>query len=135
MGGLIRLCLGQGEELWFIPLAERWRKGVVEKFNDHDRGGFWRKIGMKSADELGPQSLLFEQKHNSRYRYSKLQGKTPLAVFQQSLDLIRFPDSDTPPRHPLPKPQAGRYHSTRFIRSTALLHVFPQHLPLPPPPS
>src|SRR5260370_37097412 len=109
MGGLIRLCLGQGVEPWFIPLAEPWRNGVVEKFNDHYRGGFLRKIGMKSADELGPQSLLFEQKHNSRYRYSKLQGTTPLAVFQQRLDLIRLPHSDTAPTDSLPKPQEGRY--------------------------
>jgi len=131
MGSLIRLCLGQGVEPWFIPVAEPWRNGVVEKFNDHYRGGFLRKIGMKSADELGPQSLLFEQKHNSRYRYSKLKGKTPLAVFQQSRDLIRFPDSDTAPSHPLPKPEAGRYHLVRFIRSNALLDVFGEQFPLP----
>src|SRR2546428_11865457 len=86
---------------------------------------------MKVAEDLGRKSLLFEQNHNSRYRYSKLKGKTPLAVFQQSLDLIRFPDSDTAPRHPLPKPAAGRYHLVRFIRSNALLDVFGEQFPLP----
>lgn len=131
MGSLIRLCLANGVEPWFIPMAEPWRNGVVEKFNDHYRGGFLRKIAMKGADELSPQSLLFEQKHNSRYRYSKLKGKTPLAVFQQSRDLIRFPDSDTAPRHPLPKPAAGRYHVVRFIRSDARLDVFGEQFSLP----
>jgi len=52
-------------------------------------------------------------------------------VFQQSLDLIRFPDSDTAPRHPLAKPEAGRYHLVRFIRSNALLDVFGEQFPLP----
>src|SRR5260370_9667070 len=57
MGSLIRLCLAQGVEPWFIPMAEPWRNGVVEKFNDHYRGGFLRKNAMKSGDELGPQTV------------------------------------------------------------------------------
>jgi transposase InsO family protein len=36
MGALIRLCLINGIELWFIPRGEPWRNGVVEKFNDHN---------------------------------------------------------------------------------------------------
>jgi len=38
-----------------------------------------RREEVKDGDELMPASLLFEQKHNSRYRYTKLQGRTPLA--------------------------------------------------------
>jgi len=132
MGSLIRLCLAQGVEPWFIPMAEPWRNGVVEKFNDHYQDRFLRKVAMSDADELSHQSLRFEQKHNSCYRYSKLKGKTPLAVYQQSHDLIRFPDSDQAPRHPLPKPEAGRYHLVRFIRSDALLDVFGEQFRLPP---
>ena len=33
MGPLIRLCLASQVEPWFIPPAEPWRNGVVEKFN------------------------------------------------------------------------------------------------------
>ncbi len=71
MGSLIRLCLAYEVEPWFIPLAEPWRNGVVEKFNDHYRGGFLRKVAMSGAAELGPQSLLFEQKENAAGRVSK----------------------------------------------------------------
>lgn len=131
MGSLIRLCLAQGVEPWFIPMAEPWRNGVVEKFNDHYQDRFLRKVAMCSAAALTQESLRFEQKHNSCYRYSKLKGKTPLAVFQQSRDLIRFPESDEAPRHPLPKPEAGRYHVVRFIRSDALLDVFGEQFRLP----
>ncbi|MDP3015868.1 MAG: IS481 family transposase, partial [Deltaproteobacteria bacterium] len=40
MGPLIRLCLLYGVNLWFIPPAEPWRNGGVEKFNDHYRQKF-----------------------------------------------------------------------------------------------
>lgn len=132
MGNLIRLCLVHGVEPWFIPMAEPWRNGVVEKFNDHFQDRFLRKVTMSGADQLGKQSLLFEQKHNSCYRYSKLSGKTPLAMFQQSQSKIRFPDSDTAPRHPLPKPESGRYHLVRLIRSGAMLDVFGEQFQMPP---
>ncbi len=132
MGSLIRLCLAQGVEPWFIPMAEPWRNGVVEKFNDHYQARFLRQVAMSNAADLTQQSLRFEQKHNSCYRYSKLKGKTPLAIFQQSRDVIRFPELDQAPRYPLPKPEAGRYHLVRFIRSDARLDVFGEQFRLPP---
>lgn len=130
MGCLIRLCLANGVEPWFIPLAEPWRNGVVEKFNDHYRGGLLRRVAMKGIDELRRESLLFEQKHNTRYRYTKLQGRTPqMALAQQQ---IRLPISARPPQHPLPKPESGRYHLVRFIRSDGLLDIFSEKFRLPP---
>ena len=50
MGPLIRLCLLYGVDLWFIPPAEPWRNGVVEKFNDHYRQKFLAKVTMTSHD-------------------------------------------------------------------------------------
>jgi putative transposase len=132
MGILIRLCLANGVEPWFIPPAEPWRNGVIEKFNDHYRQGFLRRQDVKGAAELGPASLVFEQKHNSRYRYSKLQGRTPQAVLQQSQQQIHFPASAEAPRYPLPKPESGHYHLVRFIRSDALLDMFGERFRLPP---
>jgi transposase-like protein/transposase InsO family protein len=130
MGCLIRLCLANGVEPWFIPLAEPWRNGVVEKFNDHYRRGFLRRVTMKGSDELRRESLRFEQRHNARYRYTKLQGRTPqMALAQQQ---IRLPSSATPPQHPLPKPESGRYHLVRFIRSDGLLNIFSEKFRLPP---
>jgi len=34
MGPLIRLCLHNDVEPWFIPMAEPWRNGMIENFND-----------------------------------------------------------------------------------------------------
>jgi putative transposase len=51
MGCMIRLCLSMNVEPWFIPLGEPWRNGVVEKFNDHYRRGFLKRIFIHGADD------------------------------------------------------------------------------------
>lgn len=132
MGNMIRVCLLNDVEAWFIPFAEPWRNGVVEKFNDHYQAGFLRRVIMKEEEDLRRESLLFEHKHNTRYRYTKLQGRTPQAALEHSRETIRFPDSTTPPTWPLPKPEVGRYHLVRFIRSDAILNVFGEKFRLPP---
>jgi putative transposase len=130
LGCLIRLCLAQGVELWFIPLAEPWRNGVVEKFNDHYRGGFLRRVLMQGAEDLYRESLVFEAKHNTRYRYTKLQGRTPQMALGRAR--IRLPKSPTAPKHPLPRPERGRYHLVRFIRGDAVLDIFGEKFRVPP---
>lgn len=130
MGCLIRLCLALGVELWFIPMAEPWRNGVVEKFNDHYRKGFLRRVIMRGAEDLYRESLVFEAKHNTRYRYTKLQGRTPQMALGRTQ--IRLPESPIAPKHPLPKPENGRYHLVRFIRGDAVLDVFGEKFRVPP---
>ena len=44
MGILIRLCLLHDVQPWFIPMAEPWRNGVIEKFNDHYQNGFLQRV-------------------------------------------------------------------------------------------
>jgi hypothetical protein len=124
MGPLIRLCLHSGVELWFIPMAEPWRNGVVEKFNDHYQQRFLDKVPMATHADLMAESLAFEQRHNSSYRYSKLGGKTPLKALSTSKHKLRFPEKEEAPRHRLKKPESGRYHLVRFIRSNLKLNIF-----------
>ena len=131
MGNLIRLCLLNGVEPWFIPMAEPWRNGVVEKFNDHYRRGFLSRVQMQGEEELRAQSLIFEQKHNTCYRYSKLRGQTPLRALDQSRHTIRFPESVQAPRYPLRKPTTGKYHLVRFIRSNLVLDIFGEQFKMP----
>lgn len=131
MGSLIRLCLLHGIEVWFIPPAEPWRNAVIEKFNDHWRHKFLRRVVMDSTSQLRNESLRFEDRHNRTYRYSVLGGKTPLAALGRSKEL-RFPPSEQPPTHPLPKPEKGRYHLIRFIRSDGLLDIFGEKFLVPP---
>ncbi len=133
MGPLIRLCLHYGIELWFIPPSEPWRNGVVEQFNNHYQQKFLNRVPMQTENELREGSLAFEHKHNSRYRYSKLKGKTPLnALFQSSTKQIRVPSNQVAPRTPMEKPESGRYHLIRFIRSDCKLDIFGEHFHVPP---
>lgn len=131
MGNLIRLCLHNGIEVWFIPPGEPWRNGVVEKFNDHYRQKFLRRIDMSGEEQLRQQSQIYEQKHNRTYRYSKLGGRTPLQALVMSNQALRFPPEAQAPRHPLKKPESGQYHVVRFIRSDGHLDVFGEKFLVP----
>ncbi|MGO8987652.1 MAG: integrase core domain-containing protein [bacterium] len=132
MGPLIRLCLRYGVHLWFIPPSEPWRNGLVEKFNDHYRQKFLDKVTMVSIPQLRQESLEFEHRHNSTYRYSKIKGKTPLKALAGTEKKLVFPSKRDAPRHPLDKPEEGCYHLVRFIRSNLQLDIFGEIFPAPP---
>ena len=132
MGPLIRLCLRYGVQLWFIPPSEPWWNGIVEKFNDHYQQKFLDKVQMSSMPQLRDESLAFEHRHNSTYRYSKLKGKTPLKALADRKTKLIFPSKSNAPKHPLDKPEEGFYHLVRFIRSECHLDIFGEMFPAPP---
>jgi hypothetical protein len=133
MGPLIRLCLQYGIELWFIPQSEPWRNGVVEQFNHHYQQKFLRRVAMRTEAELHAGALAFEQTHNSRYRYSKLNGKTPLQALALSGSTpLQFPPKHPIPKPPLKKPESGCYHLIRFIRSRCILDIFGERFHVSP---
>jgi transposase InsO family protein len=132
MGPLIRLCLRYGVNLWFIPPSEPWWNGVVEKFNDHYQQKFLGTVTMSSMPQLRQESLVFEHRHNSTYRYSKIKGKTPLKALAGIDKKLVFPSKNDAPRHPLDKPEEGRYHLVRFIRSNCRLDIFGEIFSVPP---
>jgi hypothetical protein len=132
MGPLIRLCLRYGVHLWFIPPSEPWWNGVVEKFNDHYQQKFLAKVTMTSMPQLRQESMAFEHRHNSTYRYSKIHGKTPLQALAGREKKLVFPSKSDTPRHPLDKPEEGCYHLVRFIRSDRRLNIFGEIFPAPP---
>jgi transposase InsO family protein len=132
MGPLIRLCLHNGIEPWFIPVAEPWRNGMIESFNDRYQQRFLAKQVMLSARDLEAGSLTFEQRHNSKYRYSKIGGKTPLKALDVSATKLRFPGDVDPPRNRLKKPTTGKYHLVRLIRSNEKINIFGELFRVPP---
>jgi hypothetical protein len=79
-GDVIKLCLCLGVEIIFIPEAEPWRQGVIEKFNDVYDKMFFRYQVFKDFAHLNKESLVFENFHNNNHRYGKLKGKAPWAV-------------------------------------------------------
>lgn len=79
-GEVIKLCLWLGVEIIFIPEAEPWRQGVIEKFNDVYDKMFFRSQVFKDFAHLNKESLVFENFHNNSHRYGKLKGNAPWAV-------------------------------------------------------
>ena len=132
MGPLIRLCLHHGVEPWFIPMSEPWRNGLIEQFNELYQQKFLTKVEMLSSEALRKETLVFEQRHNSRFRYSKLRGQTPLKALAGTNSTLRFPKEENAPRHRLKKPGEGRYHLVRLIRSDLRLNIFGELFPTPP---
>lgn len=132
MGPLIRLCLLNGVQPWFIPIGEPWRNGMIEHFNNLYQQKFLDKLIMETKDDLKSQTLSFEQRHNIQYRYSKLGGKTPLKSLAASKIKLRFPKSEVTPRQRLKKPETGFYHLVRLIRSDLKLNVFGEIFKVPP---
>lgn len=132
MGPLIRLCLHNNVEPWFIPMAEPWRNGLVENFNERYQQRFLGKVFMTSMEDLLAGSLAFEQRHNSRYRYSKLKGSTPMKALAGANVKLRFPPEKSSPKHPLEKPEVGKYHFVRLIRSDLKLDIFGERFSVPP---
>ena len=132
MGPLIRLCLHSGVEPWFIPMAEPWRNGVIEHFNDLYQQKFLDKILMATMEELKKETISFEQRHNCSYRYSKLGGRTPVKALASKKVKLRFPSKEKAPCYPLKKPEIGRYHLVRLIRSDQKLNIFSELFPVAP---
>jgi transposase InsO family protein len=131
MGPLFRLCLHNGVEPWFIPMSEPWRNGMVESFNDRYQQMLLRKVMMGSEQELRSASLAFEQRHNNKYRYSKLGGRTPMKALAASNVKLRFPTQDKAPEHRMRKPETGKYHVVRLIRSDLKINIFGECFPVP----
>lgn len=132
MGPLIRLCLHHDVEPWFIPMSEPWRNGMIEQFNDLYQQKLLGKVIMATEEELKAGTFAFEQRHNSSFRYSKLGGKTPLKALAASKAKLRFPTQENFPQHRLRKPESGRYHVVRLIRSDLKLNLFGELFPVPP---
>jgi putative transposase len=128
----VRLCLQHNVEPWFVPLAEPWRNGNVEQFNDHYQQKFLRKVIMNTTDELTSGTMAFEQRHNSSYRYSKLGGKTPIKALSASQAMLRFPNPDDRSQQRLERPETGRYHLVRLIRSDLKLNILGELFPVAP---
>lgn len=122
-GIVIRLCLHFGIQPVFIPIAEPWRNGCIEKFNDTYNRKFFRRQWFLSYASLKKQSKNFQRFHNKHHRYSCLNGKTPLETLKTS----NFKPVAIGANTKLPKLDYvpdGNIILIRFIRSDRVLDIF-----------
>ena len=129
-GLVIRLCLFLGIKPIFIPLGEPWRNGCIEKFQDTFEHKFFRKIEFSDFKDLQNQSKRFERFHNQNHRYSCLKGQTPNDVLKNNIFPLRvFPDNFSWDNLN-ERPQTGKIHLIRFIRSDRMLDIFGEKVPV-----
>jgi hypothetical protein len=123
LGLVLRLCLYFGVQPVFIPVAEPWRDGVIESFNDTYDKKFYRRQWFSSYAQLKRQSKNFQQFHNKNHRYSYLKGKTPLEIIEadEFKPLTLGPNTRMPKLDFLPD---GAISLIRFIRSDRRLNIF-----------
>jgi transposase len=126
-GLVIRLCLSLGIQPLFIPLAEPWRNGIIEHFQNVFDKMFFRTQYFKDFDHLYKQAKEFELFHNQNYRYSTLEGMTPNQKCSGNIKLL-------PASFRLPNKLAicpGYVHLIRFIRSDRILDIFGEKYVMP----
>ena len=126
-GLVIRLCLYLGIQPLFIPLAEPWRNGIIEHFQNVFDKMFFRTQYFKDFDHLYKQAKEFELFHNQNHRYSTLEGMTPNQKCSGNIKLL-------PASFRLPSKLAicpGYVHLIRFIRSDRILDIFGEKYVMP----
>lgn len=121
-GKLIRFALSNNVTPVFIPQAEPWRNGIIEKFNDTFDKKFFRTQIFKDADDLAASAKTFETFHNLNYRYRVNNNQTPVDVHKMNQnDSYLEKDYEIPEYIPL---ESGDIIVIRFIRSDRKLNIF-----------
>jgi len=129
-GKLIRFALSNNVTPVFIPQAEPWRNGIIEKFNDTFDKKFFRTQIFKDANDLAASAKTFETFHNLNYRYRVNNNQTPVDVHKMNQnDSYLEKDYEIPEYIPL---ESGDIIVIRFIRSDRKLNIFGETFMLNP---
>lgn len=125
-GKVVRFALSQGVAVVFIPVAEPWRNGIVEKFNHTYQQRFFKAYTFENLETLSKQEQGFIDFHNNKHRYSSQGHKTPDEVRALQLEpvlykgIIHLPSLKSGNKIPLTE---GCVYYIRFIRSDLKLHL------------
>lgn len=123
LGLVLRFVLSMGVVVRFIPCAEPWRNGMIEKFNDTFDKLFFRVQKFADFEAIKAEAAVFQQFHNQNHRYSTQGGRTPKQMQELSnpRPKLRLPKGFDP-KVPLPL-EEGVISFVRFIRSDGILDV------------
>ncbi|MDD4158093.1 MAG: integrase core domain-containing protein [Proteiniphilum sp.] len=121
LGLLMRVALSNSVTPIFIPQAEPWRNGVIEKFNDNVMKYFYNTQQFTSFEHVKERAADFSIFHNMHHRYSSQNNRT----LKQLVDaLIRkvplSADIDLTQKILI---DSGRIIFICFIRSDRKLHL------------
>lgn len=120
LGLLLRTAISNGVTPIFIPVAEPWRNGVVEKFNETVQKHFL-SIQFTSLEEMQLKAKEFAEFHNDRHRYSSQNNKTPNELLKDMKHLSKLTRNVDLTKRPLV--EEGELIFIRFIRSDLKLNI------------
>ena len=121
LGLVMRIAFHCGVIPVFIPVAEPWRNGIIEKFNNNVQKYFYNTQVFKSLEELQSRAKEFSFFHNENHRYSSQNNRTPNHILKETVHktpLIK--DVDLTKKIYI---EEGRLFYIRFIRSDLKLHL------------
>jgi hypothetical protein len=120
LGLVLRLALSLGITPIFIPPAEPWRNGIVEKFNHNMLKYFYSTQKFKDLQDTIVKAKEFSAYHNKNHRYSSQGSKTPDNLVSKSNKYKLTREIDL--NKPIPLNE-GKIIFIRFIRSDQVLRI------------
>jgi transposase InsO family protein len=121
LGLLLRVALINDVSPIFIPPAEPWRNGIIEKFNNTVLRRFYGSQTFSSFEELREKAINFSLFHNLNHRYSSQTNRTPHQMIEPPDLRIRLRDQlDLESKIMI---DSGRLILIRFIRSDLKLSI------------
>ena len=88
LGLLMRVALYNGVSPIFIPPAEPWRNGIIEKFNNNVQKYFYNTQTFTSFEDLQKRAKEFTVFHNENHRYSSQANRTPQQMLAEICNKI-----------------------------------------------
>ena len=124
LGLLLRSALSQNVTPIFIPVAEPWRNGVIERFNQKVEKTLLTQEH-KDFDDLQQHAAEFINTHNSLHHYSTKEHKTPLQLdVELDVPIVRLdPDYQVGERPKLDCLNLNEIHFLRLVRSDYIISV------------
>ena len=125
-GAVVRFALSQGVAVIFIPIAEPWRNGIIEKFNDTYQLRFLRAYNFGNLEQLSQKEQLFIDFHNDHHRYSSQSHKTPNEAKALQMPAILYKGIEHLPslkNEIIISLTKGCIYYIRFIRSDLKLYL------------
>jgi len=129
-GKLVRLCLAWGITPTFIPFAEPWRNGVIERYHQTFDKKFYRTETFTSIEHVTDRYQQFVAFHNQHHRYSPLGGSTPNQIEQHTSFTPRLPSPNLTIPHDFTDLD-GTIEWIRLIRSDQQLRILERTYTMP----
>lgn len=120
-GAVVRLALALNVAPVFIPIAEPWRNGMIERFNHTVDKRFLKAKTFNDFDHLRQEAIKFMHFHNANHRYSSQGHKTPNEMRVSLSSLLPY-DHSIDLRKKIPM-ESGIVYYIRFIRGDAMLKL------------